>query len=98
MEKLLKMWNLFCRHKYMVVTIAFFAIIGVLDENSLLRRASHKYEIATLESEIEKYKQQYEEDTRRLKELDSNPETIEKIARERYLMKCPDEDVFIFED
>ena len=82
----------------MVVTIAFFAIIGVLDENSLLRRASHKIEIATLESEIKKYEQQYEEDTRRLKELDSNPETIEKIARERYLMKRPNEDVFIFKD
>ncbi|MBR5804441.1 MAG: septum formation initiator family protein [Bacteroidaceae bacterium] len=98
MGKLVTIWNLFCRHKYMVVTIAFFAIIGVLDENSLLRRASHKIEIATLESEIKKYEQQYEEDTRRLKELDSNPETIEKIARERYLMKRPNEDVFIFKD
>ncbi|MBQ8867989.1 MAG: septum formation initiator family protein [Bacteroidaceae bacterium] len=98
MGRLVTIWNLICRHKYWVVTIAFVAIIGVLDENSLLRRAAHKYEIATLKSEIEQYKEQYQEDTRRLEELDSNPETIEKIARERYLMKRPDEDVYIFEE
>lgn len=98
MGRLLTIWNLFCRHKYLVVTVAFVAIIGVLDENSLLRRASHRYEIATLKNEIEQYKLQYQEDTRRLEELDSNPETIEKIARERYLMKRPDEDVYIFEE
>ncbi|MBR2360382.1 MAG: septum formation initiator family protein [Bacteroidaceae bacterium] len=98
MGKLITMWNLFCRHKYLVVTVAFVAIIGVLDENSLVRRMSHKYEIATLKSEIAKYEQQFQEDTRKLEELDSNPETIEKIARERYLMKRPDEDVFIFEE
>ena len=54
MGRLVTMWNLFCRHKYLVVTVAFVAIIGVLDENSLIRRMSHKYEIATLKSEIVK--------------------------------------------
>ena len=98
MGRLLTIWNLFCRHKYWVVTIVFIVIIGVLDENSLLRRASHKYEIATLTEEIKQYKLQFDEDTRRLEELDTNLETIEKIAREKYLMKRPDEDVYIFEE
>ncbi len=98
MDKLRTIWAVFRRHKYLVVTIAFVAIIGVLDENSLVRRAMHKYEIETLKSEIERYSEQYEEDTRRLEELDNNPEIIEKIARERYLMKRPDEDVYIYEE
>lgn len=98
MDKLRTIWTVFCRHKYLVVTLAFVAIIGVLDENSLVRRAMHKYEIAELKSEIERYNRQYEEDTRRLEELDNNPEVIEKIAREKYLMKRPDEDVFIYEE
>ena len=43
------------------MTIAFIVIIGVLDENSLMRRAMHKYEIAELKSEIERYTEQFEE-------------------------------------
>ena len=96
MGKLLTIWTFFRRHKYWVVTIAFIVIIGVLDENSLLRRAMHKYEIAELKSEIERYTEQFEEDSRRLEELDNNPEAIEKIAREKYLMKRPDEVVYIY--
>lgn len=96
MGKLLTIWTFFRRHKYWVVTIAFIVIIGVLDENSLMRRAMHKYEIAELKSEIERYTEQFDEDSRRLEELDNNPEAIEKIAREKYLMKRPDEDVYIY--
>ena len=96
MGKLLTIWTFFRRHKYWVVTIAFIVIIGVLDEKSLMRRAMHKYEIAELKSEIERYTEQFEEDSRRLEELDNNPEAIEKIAREKYLMKRPDEDVYIY--
>lgn len=97
MGRLFTIWTFICRHKYLVVTLAFVVIIGVLDENSLMRRSMHKYEIATLKSEIERYTEQYNEDTRRLEELDNNPEMIEKIAREKYLMKRPDEDVYIYE-
>ena len=39
-----------------------------------------------------------DETVRKLKELTSNPEAMEKIAREKYLMKRPNEDVFIFEE
>ena len=47
---------------------------------------------------VEKYRKQYEEDTEKLKELTTNPEALEKIAREKYLMKKPDEDIFVFEE
>ena len=62
-----------------------------------IQRAKHRNEISTLNSEIEKYRKQYEEDTEKLKELTSNPEALEKIAREKYLMKKPNEDVYVFE-
>ncbi len=97
MDKLQTIGLFIRRHKYLVVTVVFLLIWVLLDENSLIRRAMHQREIATLEAEIEKYTRQFEEDTRKLEELDSNPEAIEKIAREKYLMKTPDEDIFIFE-
>ena len=78
--------------------MAFLVVIVFLDENSLIQRAQPKREISTLKSEIARYRKQYEEDTRKLKELMNNPEALEKIAREKYLMKKPNEDIFIFEE
>ena len=78
--------------------MALLVVIVFLDENSLIQRAQHKREISTLKSEIARYRKQYEEDTRKLKELMNNPEALEKIAREKYLMKKPNEDIFIFEE
>ena len=31
-------------------------------------------------------------------ELNSNPDAIEQVAREKYLMKKPNEDIYVFED
>lgn len=97
MSRLLTIWNYVRRHKYLLTVLLFIVVIGFLDENSLIRRISHRNEISTLNSEIKKYRKQYEDDTEKLKELTTNPEALEKIAREKYLMKKPDEDVFVFE-
>ena len=91
-------WTYIRKHKYLITIAAFLVIIVFLDENSLIQRAKHQQEINTLNSEITKYRKQYEEDTEKLKELTSNPEAMEKIAREKYLMKKPNEDIFIFEE
>jgi cell division protein FtsB len=98
MSKLMTLWKYIRRHKYLITVLAFLVIIVFLDENSLIQRAQHRQEINDLTTEIEKYRKQYEEDTERLKELTTNPEALEKIAREKYFMKKPNEDIFIFEE
>ena len=98
MSNLHKLWDYIRQHKYLLTLVVFGVVIGFIDENSLVRRMDHQKEIYRLHTEIARYKAQYEEDTRTLKELTTNPEAIEKIAREKYLMKKPDEDVFVFEE
>lgn len=98
MSKLMTVWKYIRMHKYLITIVAFLVIIVFLDENSLIQRAKHRREISALTTEIEKYRKQYEEDTEKLKELTNNPEALEKIAREKYLMKKPNEDIFIFEE
>ena len=98
MSKLHILWGYIRQHKYLLTIAIFVGVVGFLDENSLVRRAEHQKEIYRLHSEIARYKAQYEEDTRTLKELTNNPEALEKIAREKYLMKKPNEDVFVFEE
>ena len=98
MSKLSALWDFIGRHKYFITLLVFGVIIVFLDENSLIQRAKHREEIRELNEEIAKYRKQFEEDTRKLKELTDNPEALEKIAREKYLMKKPNEDIFIFEE
>ncbi|MDE5677776.1 MAG: septum formation initiator family protein [Phocaeicola sp.] len=98
MSKLLTIWNYIRYHKYMITVLTFLVVIGFLDENSWLQRIKYRSEISMLNSEIEKYKRQYEKDTEQLKELTTNPEYLEKIAREKYLMKKSNEDIYILEE
>ena len=98
MDKLITNWSFICRRKYLITVVAFAVIIGFLDENSLFRRLAYEREISQLKEEIEKYRADYEENTKRLNELNSNPDAIEQVAREKYLMKKPNEDIYVFED
>ena len=97
MEKLMKLWAYARKHKYLITLGSFALIIGVLDENSLIQRASHRAEIHELRTEIERYKSQYDHDSKLLKEISSNPEALEKVAREKYFMKKENEDIYVFE-
>ena len=97
MSKLITFWNLVKSHKYLATIAVFLLWMSFLDENNWIMRLQHKSEIATLNSEIERYRTQFDEDTEQLQELTENPEALEKVAREKYFMKRPDEDVFIFD-
>ncbi len=98
MSKLKSIWSFICKHKYLITIVIFLVIIVFLDENNLINRFQHKNEIRLMKTEIEEYRKQFDEDTERLKELTDNPEGLEKIAREKYLMKKPNEDIFILEE
>ena len=87
MSKLKSIWSFICKHKYLITIVIFLVIIVFLDENNLINRFQHKNEIRLMKEEIEEYRKQFDEDTERLKELTDNPEGLEKIAREKYLMK-----------
>ena len=50
-----------------------------------------------LKKEIRMYEQQREETLRQLEDLRVGTEELEKIAREQYLMKKENEDIFILE-
>lgn len=103
MDKLVSFWNFVCKHKHWfnkyVITIAVFLVIIVfLDENNLVRRFKYVHEESLLREEIDKYRKEYEDNTRRLKELAVDSGAIERIAREKYLMKKPNEDIYVFEE
>lgn len=52
-------------------------------------------EIRQLDKDREFYEEQIKTDSTRLNELTTNKANLEKYAREQFLMKKPDEDVFV---
>jgi cell division protein FtsB len=66
-----------------------------LDSNNLITRFKLTSKLNSLENEKEYYEEKIEEVTKDHNELFGNKETIEKFAREKYLMKKETEDVFI---
>ena len=84
--------------KYIVVTILAVVLIGFVDDNSVWHHIRNKQYIGELEDEIEKYEKLNQSNQAQIRELDSNPKAIEKIARERYFMKTDEEDIFVLSE
>ncbi len=91
-----RFWHFLGRHAYFVVILFFIVEVGFLDPNSYYHRFLHHEEIQRLKDEIQHHQDIYDRDTRTLKQLESDPAAIEKVARERYFMKRPGEDVYVF--
>ena len=92
--KLTMTLRLLSHYKYLITVVIGVAMVGFLDENSLLMHVRHRLKISELNDQIEMYNERNEA-THELRGLRLHPKAIEKIARERYFMKADDEDIFI---
>ena len=83
------------RHKYTITIVGFLLIICFLDQNNLMLRLRHQRQIRELKSEKEQYEALRDESIRGLQELANDSNNLERIAREKYGMHLPNEEVFI---
>ena len=82
-------------NKYLL-TLIIFAFIFLFSENrNLVKRWQTGSSIKQLEKEIAFYEKEIEKNKTKMLELQSSNEDLEKFAREQYLMKKENEDVFI---
>jgi cell division protein FtsB len=82
-------------NKYLIVFAAFVVWIMFFDDSNLMQHRKNLEELAQLESQVDFYKNKIEADKRKLYELQTNDENLEKFAREQFLMKKADEDIFV---
>ncbi|MEJ6738121.1 MAG: septum formation initiator family protein [Cryomorphaceae bacterium] len=80
-------------HKYTLVTLFFVIWMAFVDSNSALIQWELDARFQALEDGISFYQKELEETQRQLDELASDPEKLEKYARERYWMHRPGERV-----
>jgi RNase adaptor protein for sRNA GlmZ degradation len=83
------------RNKYILTTIIFLIWILLLDSNNLVARVKEMRELHNLKNDKEYYTKKIEVDRKKLRELKTDNRNLEKFAREQYLMKKTDEDLYI---
>ena len=80
---------------YWLVTIVFFALTFVMGDSSLYKRYTYDEKIRSLEKEIKHYQKEIEINSKKLNDLHTDKEGLERFAREEYFMKKPNEDVYL---
>jgi cell division protein FtsB len=83
------------RNKYFVVSLAFLVWMVFFDRNDLFSQYQYHQQLSKLKHERDFYQKETTKVTKDLDELTSNKEKLEKFAREKYLMKKANEDVFV---
>jgi len=91
-----KKWFGIATNLYVVVLTAFVIWMVFFDTNSLLIHMELKKQISTLEKQKEFLKNEIEKDRKTLEKL-SDPEELEKFAREKYYLKKKDEEIYLIE-
>lgn len=86
---------LLAKNKYLLTILGLTVWVLFFDKNDLKTQIEFHKEIKKLEEERNYYAKENAEITRDLKELTTNPKTVEKFAREKYLMKRDNEDIFV---
>ena len=83
------------KNKYIVSFIAFAAIMLFFDKNDLFTQSARVKELKELYQSKAYYQEQIAAESKELELLKSNPATLEKYAREKYMMKRDNEELFI---
>ena len=82
-------------NKYVIIIIAFAVWMMFFDNNSLKRQKQLNRQIAEINQMKTYYQEEIAKNEQAIYELETNLETVEKYAREKYLFKRDSEDVYI---
>ncbi len=83
------------KNKYVITTGVLVVWVLFFDKNDLRTLIKMKREVRELEEEKKYYVHEIAQITYELGELTTNISALEKFAREKYLMKKDDEDIFV---
>ena len=82
------------KNKYLLTVIGLGVWVIFFDKNDLRTQLELRKDVKKLEEERNYFAKEIHSITSDIKELYTNPKTLEKFAREKYLMKRDNEDIF----
>jgi cell division protein FtsB len=83
------------KNKFFLATVAFVIWMIFFDKNDLFSQYEYHQQLSKLKQEQEFYKTETAKVNKDLDELTSDKVKLEKFAREKYLMKKDNEDIFV---
>lgn len=93
--KLLSITFRVLRNKFLLTTTAFVIWMLFFDRNDVFTQMGRKSELREMKQSKAFYQQQIAENQQFSNDLQFNASAIEKYAREKYLMKRDNEDLFL---
>jgi cell division protein FtsB len=85
----------FLKNKFVIAAIALLAWLIFFDGNDFFTQYSYRKKLNELEKEKEYYNVEIAKSRQELQSLISSKKNLEKFAREKYLMKKDNEDIFV---
>lgn len=91
----MKIFRKILANKFLVIGIAFLVWMLFFDRNDIPRQINRMQKLHTLENRKQDLNERIAQAKNELHLLKTSPETLEKYARERFLMKKENEDLFL---
>lgn len=91
-----KIFNFFT-NKYLLTSVAFVVWMTFFDQNDWMTQKDTQKQLQDVKDHIEFLTAKTETMEQDLKLLQTNPERLEKYAREHYRMKRDNEDLYVIE-
>ena len=85
----------FFRNKYIIAIIAFIFLMLFLDHNDVFVQMDRQRQLNVLLTSKQYYQQQIDQTRKNLADLQNNSAALEKYAREKFLLKKDNEDLFV---
>ena len=92
-KKILRKLN----NRYIYATVLFLLVILVIDDFNLFEQRKLKKSLKDQKQQIEYYEKEISESKEYLNALQNDTATMEKVAREHYLMKRDNEIIYLIE-
>jgi cell division protein DivIC len=84
------------KNRYVITILAFLLWMAIFDENNFVAQYKTRQKLKDLEKDKKYYTTEIANNKENLNELMSSMDNLEKFAREKYLMKRDNEDIFVF--
>lgn len=82
-------------NKYLLTIVGLVVWLTFFDRNDIFTQYDLKQQVLKLEKERNYYLQEIIANNQAIDELHTNQKSLEKFARETYLMKRDNEDIFV---
>ena len=83
-------------NKYIFTSLLFFFWMMFFDQNNVISQVETRMKLSDLRTDKAFYEKEIAKSQEDLKILQNDKALLEKFAREKYLMKKQDEEIFVF--